>query len=104
MSIGEAKPNANGESKAIDSSLDEIEKKKLFFEARPSVFVDTPMEEGFALGFGKYARTISELIIKSSPSFTIGIFGEWGSGKTTLLKAIKAELDEKQINTVEFNA
>lgn len=70
------------------------------------VLLDEPSEKP-VLGFDTYAKALSDLILKSKPQFTIGVFGEWGSGKTTLLKAIERQLKwrgRKTVIRVEFNA
>jgi hypothetical protein len=55
------------------------------------------------LDFNLYRDTIIDIIKRSYPKFTIGIFGEWGTGKTTLMQSINKELDNhKSIITVKF--
>ena len=67
------------------------------------IFVDQPETEKVVLEFPKYKNTLSEIILNSTPQFSVGIFGEWGTGKTTLMKSIEKVVN-KQVNTIEFNA
>lgn len=46
------------------------------------------------LDFELYRDAIVNIIKKSYPKFTIGIFGDWGTGKTTLMYAIDKVLQE----------
>jgi hypothetical protein len=58
------------------------------------VLLDTPASEpDLGLGFGHYARALTDLIVGGRAEFAIGIFGGWGSGKTTLMRAIMRRLD-----------
>ena len=62
----------------------------------------TPSKE-----FDQIAETVTEIIKKSEPKFTLGIYGEWGTGKSTLMKSIQSKLEldnKKKILTVWFNA
>jgi predicted KAP-like P-loop ATPase len=59
------------------------------------------------LDFDYYKQVITDIIKKSYPKFSIGIFGEWGTGKTTLMKNVYNELEKKRIQSVVpvwFNA
>ena len=71
-----------------------------------SIFVDEPeKEEGkVTLGFENYANNIVDLMLHSSPQFTIGIFGDWGTGKSTLLERIQSKLIDNKVGCVQFNA
>ena len=41
------------------------------------------------LDFNSYRDAIVNIVRKSYPKFTIGIFGDWGTGKTTLMNSIR---------------
>ena len=56
------------------------------------------------LEFTSMAEVIEEVLLGTTPPFTIGIFGEWGSGKTSLMKMIEKHLRDKKVKTVWFNA
>jgi predicted KAP-like P-loop ATPase len=67
------------------------------------------VEEFPTKDFEKYSELIIGMINKSSPNFSIGLYGEWGMGKTTLMKLIYKQLkynDEykQSIIPVWFNA
>jgi len=70
---------------------------------RPKLLLDVPSRKP-ALGFGRTARALAEIIMESSPQFAIGIFGGWGSGKTTLMRAIEERLDSSRVVSVQFSA
>jgi predicted KAP-like P-loop ATPase len=58
-----------------------------------------------ALDFKHYARTLADIILNSTPRFSVGIFGGWGTGKTSLMLMIKEILeDSPQVVTVWFDA
>jgi tetratricopeptide (TPR) repeat protein/GTPase SAR1 family protein len=58
-----------------------------------------------ALDFNNYSQRLANIIINSTPQFSIGIFGEWGTGKTSLMKMIKDKLLNKDnILTVWFDS
>ncbi len=52
------------------------------------IIIDEPDEDD-AQDFKNYSEKLSQIIINSTPRFTIGIFGGWGTGKTTLMRVIK---------------
>ena len=57
------------------------------------------------LGFEHYASALVDVVVTSTPRFSIGIFGGWGSGKTTLMRLIERQLhDREDVVTVWFNA
>src|SRR5205085_5388072 len=56
------------------------------------------------LGFGYYARALTEVITTNEPRFAVGVFGSWGSGKTTLLNLVKQGLTGEKIIVVDFSA
>jgi len=68
-------------------------------------YAQHPTQEFESLGY-----TIANLIKRSHPRFTIGIYGEWGTGKTTLMRSIEASLkenngkSEQKVLPVWFNA
>jgi KAP family P-loop domain len=66
------------------------------------ILLDNPSVDP-VLGFKEYASGLKDLIERSDPQFSVGVFGGWGSGKTTLMLAIKDQLDD-QIVSVWFNA
>ena len=72
------------------------------------VILDAPTAEP-VLGFDAYASALCELIQRSRPEFSVGIFGSWGSGKTSLMQAIRKKLDHPEgppsppLITVWFN-
>ena len=59
------------------------------------VILDAPTAEP-VLGFDAYASALCELIQRSRPEFSIGIFGSWGSGKTSLMQAIRRKLGQPE--------
>ena len=68
------------------------------------ILLDTPARHP-ALGFDRTAEALAELLVRSSPRFAMGVFGDWGSGKTTLMTTIKYCLRQNpHIVTVDFNA
>ena len=74
------------------------------------ILIDEPISNG-ALDFPKYSKAFAEIITKSKPKFSIGIFGDWGTGKTTLMLMIRnflvkegASKDDQKIVTVWFDA
>lgn len=68
------------------------------------ILLDTPARHP-ALGFDRTAEALAELLVRSSPRFAMGVFGDLGSGKTTLMSTIKYCLREHaNIVTVDFNA
>jgi Cdc6-like AAA superfamily ATPase len=59
------------------------------------------------LDFKYYKQVITNIIKKSYPKFSIGVFGEWGTGKTTLMRNVYNELDKEKNNSIVpvwFNA
>ena len=48
-----------------------------------------------ALDFERYSQQLADIIVNSTPRFTIGIFGGWGTGKTTLMKMIEKKLQNE---------
>lgn len=69
------------------------------------ILVDLPAAKP-ALRFPEYAGALADIIRKSEPRFTIGVFAGWGSGKTTLMDEVKRQLrgSDTQIVCVDFNA
>lgn len=59
------------------------------------------------LGFGPYANSVAQMIIRTFPkkSFVIGINAEWGSGKTSFMHLIDEEVSQKdsKITQLKFN-
>ena len=51
------------------------------------IITDEPTLED-ALDFNNYAKTLAEIILNSTPRFSVGIFGGWGTGKTSLMLMI----------------
>lgn len=45
------------------------------------------------LGMAGYAFNLAQFILDASPSFTIGIYGEWGSGKSSYVELLKYYLE-----------
>jgi KAP family P-loop domain len=59
------------------------------------------------LGFDLISKTLINIIHGSTPSFSIGIYGEWGTGKSTLMRMVQNNIEERNepnILTVWFNA
>lgn len=54
----------------------------------------------------RYSESVTDIIKHSTPSFSVGIYGDWGSGKTTLMKMIENKLRENNnsILTIWFDA
>jgi predicted KAP-like P-loop ATPase len=48
--------------------------------------------------FKEHSDRLSQIIVKSIPQFTVGIFGGWGTGKTTMMQMIKDEIDTNYSN------
>jgi len=69
-----------------------------------AIFVDEPELKYVTPDFTRYANAISNIILNSSPRFTVGIFGEWGTGKTTLMLNMKKILEDRNCNCLLFNA
>lgn len=69
---------------------------------------DKPLEAGEpdALNFGLIARGLSRYLrnANTQPPLTIAITGEWGTGKSSLMNLLKADLQEKGVRPVWFNA
>src|SRR5574337_689932 len=61
-------------------------------QRNPSIFVDDPEENNISSEFNNYADTLTNMILHSTPKFTIGIFGDWGTGKTTLILNMRKKL------------
>ena len=55
------------------------------------IIIDKPAEN--ASDLKEHSERLSQIIIKSIPQFTVGIFGGWGTGKTTMMQMIKDEID-----------
>jgi CHAT domain-containing protein len=57
-------------------------------------FLDAPVSnlDDDLLGMSPYADELANLIIKVSPPFTIGIYGEWGSGKSSFVRFLESSL------------
>ena len=65
---------------------------------------DAPRAED-RLGFAPMADILTNVIRKTEPPFTVGVFGEWGSGKTTLMTLVRKNLERDQsVKSVWFNA
>jgi uncharacterized protein YjbI with pentapeptide repeats len=58
------------------------------------IMTDEPAK--IAPDFRKYSERLSNIITKSTPRFTIGIYGGWGTGKTTLMLMVKEELEKPE--------
>jgi KAP family P-loop domain len=58
------------------------------------------------LDFKKYSQKLADIIINSTPRFSVGIFGGWGTGKTSLMLMIENLLrdNDPKILTVWFDA
>ena len=66
------------------------------------ILLDNPSARP-GLKFEAYASALKDIIERSDPQFSVGIFGGWGSGKTTLMRAIEKQLSDR-IVSVWFNA
>jgi len=60
-------------------------------ESTLKIITDEPTLEN-ALDFDIYSQQLADMIVTSTPRFTIGIFGGWGTGKTTLMRMIEKKL------------
>ena len=56
------------------------------------IITDEPAKD--ASDFRNYSQRLSQIIVKSIPQFTVGIFGGWGTGKTSMMQMIKDEIDK----------
>ncbi|PWU81731.1 MAG: hypothetical protein DLM72_05375 [Candidatus Nitrosopolaris wilkensis] len=63
------------------------------------IITDEPTLED-ALDFDSYSQELADIIMNSTPRFTIGIFGGWGTGKTTLMKMIEKKLKDNNRNDI----
>jgi hypothetical protein len=63
------------------------------------IITDEPTLED-ALDFDRYSQELADIIMNSTPRFTIGIFGGWGTGKTTLMKMIEKKLKDNNHNDI----
>ena len=54
------------------------------------IITDEPTLED-ALHFDRYSQQLADIIVNSTPRFTIGMFGGWGTGKTTLMRMVEKE-------------
>jgi predicted KAP-like P-loop ATPase len=61
-------------------------------ESTYKIITDEPAKD--ASDFRNYSERLSQIIVKSIPQFTVGIFGGWGTGKTTMMQMIKEEIDK----------
>lgn len=52
------------------------------------------------LDFNLYRDAVVNIIKKSYPKFTIGIYGDWGTGKSTLMDSIDKKLQQGQQDLV----
>ena len=69
------------------------------------LFIDEPQIGNLSSSFPLYVDSICNLVVHSSPKFSVGIYGEWGTGKSTLLRNIKSKLEKDHSCTcVEFLA
>ena len=79
-------------SQKDESTIDNSAKKNGY-----KITIDRPAKQ--PLDFKEHSERLSEIIVKSTPQFTVGIFGGWGTGKTTMMQMIKDEIDN---NHFEF--
>ena len=63
-----------------------------------SIITDEPLTN--APDLNRYSKTLSNIIVNSSPSFAVGIYGGWGTGKTTIMQMIRNHLDDEYNNTI----
>jgi predicted KAP-like P-loop ATPase len=63
------------------------------------IITDEPTLED-ALDFDSYSQQLADIIVNSTPRFTIGVFGGWGTGKTTLMKMIEKKLKDNNRNDI----
>jgi hypothetical protein len=70
-------------------------------ELELKLITDTPKLGGI-LDFPKYSTIIDNVLMNSTPQFSIGIFGIWGTGKTTLMKMIQDQLDKDEDKDVVY--
>ncbi len=69
-----------------------------------SLYIDEPETEKILLDFPNYIMTLHQIMLNSTPQYTIGIFGDWGTGKTTLMRNVALLLEDDDCNCFEFNA
>ena len=62
---------------------------------RTNVVNDQPFGDDL-LGYDKYARTLSYILLNEEIELpiSVGIFSSWGTGKTFLLKKIEHQINE----------
>lgn len=69
---------------------------------------DRPLLPGEAdrLGFAPFVRGLSAYLRNAAtqPPLTLAITGDWGAGKSSLMNLLRADLDERGLRTVWFNA
>jgi hypothetical protein len=75
-------------------------------------FLDAPVSnlDDDLLGMSPYADELANLIIKVSPPFTIGVYGEWGAGKSSFVRFLESSLcqisqeSNEKIKFINFTA
>ena len=82
-------------------------KQILDFKQDYNLLSDAPLtingKQSIKFGHLEIAKVATDLILKSSPPFTIGLFGKWGTGKTTIINLVKNHLKKQNIKTVVFD-
>jgi len=73
------------------------------FKLLPDKPLTADQMQNIKFGFPLVSKTISELVIKAEPPFTIGLFGKWGTGKSTIINLVEDELKKQKIQTVQFD-
>ena len=76
-------------------------KENLSFKQDYEFLIDKPIpseeDQNIRFGHKEIARTLSDLILKAKPPFTIALFGKWGTGKSTISNSVKKHIEDQGI-------
>ncbi|MFA6518243.1 MAG: P-loop NTPase fold protein [Candidatus Shapirobacteria bacterium] len=67
---------------------------------------DTPLsstKDTVMFGHEQVAKALLNIVVGSTPPFTIGLYGGWGSGKSTVINLLAEELDNINVKHVVFD-
>lgn len=74
------------------------------FTLLPDKPLSADQKSDVRFGHNQIAETITQLINRAAPPFTIGLFGKWGSGKSTIISLVKDQLKNDDIKSIVFDA